>query len=184
MRGRVQSQVQRLHIIDLVDQVEGKAVGLTLRQIGLVFLQKGFQAAVIAQTPLHHVGIPPDGVKIAFQISAAENQAEKPELATIKRRELFQAVKGDIAALYDQILLIFDGRFDHFLHYGPEKGRQLGVGALGGQGTETTADQPHLQMVDREEGPVEPLQEPLGQKGLAGVTAAGKEDYHGTRPFL
>ena len=80
---------------------------------------------------------------------------------------------GDVAALHDQVLTVFNGGLHHLTDNGPEICSQGAVMAHGGEGSITAADQTHFQMVHGKVGIAVCFQKSLGQGSLAGMAGTG-----------
>ena len=83
-------------------------------------------------------------------IRLAHDQAAVLDLREVRRLKALFPIEGDIAALCDQVLLVFDGGLDHFSDNRPQKLRQLPVAALRCQRSAAAADQAQFQVVDGE----------------------------------
>ena len=61
-----------------------------------------------------------DILKMTADIAFAHDQAIATDMGQIIRRKILLPVKGNIAALHDEVLMIFNGSFDYFPNDGPE----------------------------------------------------------------
>ena len=98
-----------------------------------------------------------------------------PDVGEVCFGKILLPSEGNVAALYNQVLLILDGGLDHFTDDGPQAGSQFLVAAGGGELGVPTADQPHFQVIDGEIGIMEFFQQLLGEKGLSGMGSAGNQ---------
>ena len=81
-----------------------------------------------------------------LRYTLGQNQTTEPNVPQILRREIFLPVEGDVAALHNQILVIFNGGTDHFPDNGPKIICQFVI-VHGRQGGIPAADQTHFQVI-------------------------------------
>lgn len=134
-----------------------------------ILVQQGLEGAAGLLPPLDNARVAQDVGIMAADVPLGHHKADIPHLLPLGLGKSGLPVKRDIAALHDQVLLVFKGGLDDAAEDGPEVPGEGGVAALGGQAGLAAADQPHLELVDREVGVVVFFQQPLGQQGLAGV---------------
>ena len=166
--------------IFLVNQKIFHPIFPTGRQSLGVVPEQSLQSAVrVVQPLLHHIGPGLDFRIMAADVPLAHYQTAAADLGPVFGREILCPVEGNIAALHNQVLPVFDGGLYHLPHHRPEITGQSLVAAGGGQIGVPAPDQPHFQVVDGKIGVVVFLQEPLGQGGFPGVGCPCNQNNHG-----
>ena len=162
----------------VLDEGNGAAVSGAVFQIEAVVLEQLLEGTPAVIQPLFDdVGSGTNGGKMAADVLFAHHQKERADAAKGLRGKILFPMKWDIAAFYNQVLMIFDDRLDHLPHDGPQVvGQLLVVG--GGKGGLTAANQTHLQVVDGKVWDVQMFHQLLCQPGFAGVRGAAEQDNH------
>ena len=120
-----------------------------------------------------NIGVLFDIPKVVADIVFAEDQAVIADMFQIGAFKVLLPVKGDVAALDDEILAVFNGGLDDLPENGPQISGQ-GIIVHGSQTGLSTADQPHFQMINGQVRIVVLLQKPLGQGGFSRMGWAGE----------
>ena len=124
----------------VLDEGNGAAVSGAVFQIEAVVLEQLLEGTPAVIQPLFDdVGSGTNGGKMAADVLFAHHQKERADAAKGLRGKIIFPMKWDIAAFYNQVLMIFNGCFNHFTHNGPKIMCQLGV-IFGGQCCLTTAN--------------------------------------------
>ena len=119
-----------------------------------------------------------DIVKMVLDIALAENKAQIADFFQVLRLKILLISERDVAALNNQVLLVLNRRFNDFPHNRPQIFRQGGVAAYRCQGTVSTADEPHFEVIHRQIWIVVLFQQLLRKHCFAGVRAAGDYEYN------
>ena len=91
-------------------------------------------------------------------------------------------VERNIAALHDEILVVFNGCLDDFPNHRPQVIRQFPVAAQRSKRGATTPNQAHFQMVNGEIRVSVFLKKPLGQECLSSVGRPCNQNNHTAAP--
>ena len=113
--------------------------------------QRGDVQVAVVQSLLDGVAVAANFVEVGFNIASGHDQTAIVNMGQVFRLKVFLPVEGDVAPLYDEVLSVFDGGFDHFTDDGPEVACQLII-VHGSQIRVTATDQSHFQVVDGQVG--------------------------------
>ena len=167
-----------IHLVRLIDQNTGIPPGLAHLLIVRVIQEESlFRTGGIVNAPLCRTGIFLYVCKMGLDICLGHHKAAKADFPEIGRRKVLTPAWGDITALHDQILAVFNGGFDDLPHNRPQIGLQLLV-ILRREAGVAASDKSHFQKIHGETGTAVCLEKSLGQQGFACVRGAGNQKNH------